>query len=140
MFDEHAQIRAAESGLHEGFPPFFGPAPYGPFRPVLAVSGLLTAGQPPFRLFTTEDGLVRNWIEHIRTDSRGYLWFCTVEGISVFDGSHFTNFTVRDGLPNRLVMDVVESWTGDYWIATADGLSFSTLLQKPGAAISRTSA
>ncbi len=90
------------------------------------------AAQPLFRLYTTEDGLVRNWIEHIRTDSRGNLWFCTVEGISVFDGSHFTNFTVRDGLPNRLVTDVVESWSGDYWIATADGLSLFRVVAKTG--------
>ena len=92
----------------------------------------LTAGQPPLRLFTTDDGLVRNWIEHIRTDSRGFLWFCTVEGISIFDGSHFTNFTVRDGLPNRLAIDMVESWTGDYWIATADGLSLFHTVAKTG--------
>ncbi len=83
----------------------------------------LRAGQPPFRLFTTEDGLVRNWIERIRSDSRGYLWFCTVEGISMFDGSRFTNFTVRDGLPNRLVYDLIEVSTGDYWIATDNGVS-----------------
>src|SRR5580704_2956499 len=84
---------------------------------------LASAEQPAFRLFTTEDGLVRNWIERIRRDSRGYLWFCTVEGISIFDGSRFTNFTVRDGLPNRAVHDLLESSTGDYWIATGNGVS-----------------
>ncbi len=131
MFEEHAQVLAAESRLHAGFPPFFGPAPRDP-RLFPLSQPLLTAGQPLFRLFTTEDGIVRNWIEHIRTDSRGFLWFCTVEGISVFDGSHFTNFTVRDGLPNRLAIDVVESWTGDYWIATADGLSLFHAVARPG--------
>jgi ligand-binding sensor domain-containing protein/signal transduction histidine kinase len=90
---------------------------------LIALARLLPAGQLPFRLFNTEDGLVRNWIERIRTDSHGYLWFCTVEGISIFDGSQFTNLTVKDGLPNRLVHDVVEMASGDYWIATDGGVS-----------------
>src|SRR5579884_2892407 len=85
---------------------------------IVALPVLLQAGRPPIRLYTTGDGLVRNWIKRIRADSRGFLWFCTVEGVSVFDGSRFTNFTVRDGLPNRLVTDVLESVDGNYWIAT----------------------
>jgi signal transduction histidine kinase/ligand-binding sensor domain-containing protein len=93
---------------------------------------LASAEQPAFRLFTTEDGLVRNWIERIRRDSRGYLWFCTVEGISIFDGSRFTNFTVRDGLPNRAVHDLLESSTGDYWIATGNGVSRFRPIARPG--------
>jgi ligand-binding sensor domain-containing protein len=64
----------------------------------------LAASRPPFRVFTTQDGLLRNWAVQIRRDSQGYLWFCTVEGISLFDGFRFTNFGTRDGLPSRLVM------------------------------------
>lgn len=85
-------------------------------------SQAIQGGQPTVRVFTTEDGLVRNWIQRIRTDSRGDLWFCTVEGISIFDGSRFTNFTIRDGVPSRLVNDVLEASNGEYW-ATEGGLS-----------------
>jgi len=84
---------------------------------------MLRAAYPPTRLFTTEDGLVRNWIRQIRRDSRGYLWFCTVEGLSIFDGSRFRNFTTHDGLPSRLVNDVLETAGGEYWIATEAGVS-----------------
>jgi ligand-binding sensor domain-containing protein/signal transduction histidine kinase len=87
------------------------------------LAGALHAGAPPLRLFTTDDGLVRNWVTRIRRDSRGFLWFCTVEGVSIFDGYRFTNFTTRDGLPNRQVRDVVETHDGNYWIATASGVS-----------------
>ncbi len=74
-------------------------------------------------MFTTEDGLVRNWITRIYRDSKGFLWLCTVEGVSIFDGEHFTNFTTRDGLPNRFVTDVVETSSGEYWVATDSGLA-----------------
>jgi ligand-binding sensor domain-containing protein/signal transduction histidine kinase len=74
-------------------------------------------------MFTTEDGLVRNWITRIYRDAQGFLWFCTVEGVSIFDGQHFTNFTSRDGLPSRFVNDVVETSSGEYWLATGSGLA-----------------
>jgi ligand-binding sensor domain-containing protein/signal transduction histidine kinase len=89
----------------------------------IVLSGALHAGTPPYRLFTTEDGLVRNWVTRIYRDSKGFLWFCTVEGVSIFDGYHFTNFTTRDGLPSRLVNDVLETDDGNYWIATDAGVS-----------------
>ena len=100
---------------------------------VFLLAGLLQAGHPPFRLFTTADGLVRNWINQIRRDSKGHLWFCTVEGLSLFDGYRFTNFTTRDGLPSRLVTDVLETRTGEYWIASTGGLSRFHPSAKPGA-------
>src|SRR5438445_80618 len=80
------------------------------------------AAQPVTRLFTTDDGLVRNWVTHIRHDRLGRLWFCTVEGLSVFDGERFTNYTVADGLPNRLVYDFLDAGDGRFWIVTAAGL------------------
>jgi ligand-binding sensor domain-containing protein/signal transduction histidine kinase len=83
----------------------------------------LLAQQPSFRIFTTQDGLVRNWVTKIHRDSKGYLWFCTVEGISLFDGYRFTNFGTRDGLPSRLVTDMIETRQGEYWFATQAGLA-----------------
>ncbi len=74
-------------------------------------------------MFTTEDGFVRNWITRIYRDSQGFLWLCTVDGVSIFDGKHFTNFTNRDGLPNRFVTDVVETGSGECWLATLSGLA-----------------
>src|SRR5580704_6468792 len=96
------------------------------------LAGAIHAGAPPLRLFTTEDGLVRNWVTRIRRDSRGFLWFCTAEGVSIFDGYRFTNFTTRDGLPNRQAKDVVETHDGNYWIATASGVSRFYPVARPG--------
>ena len=81
-----------------------------------------SGAQPVVRLFTTDDGLVRNYIGRIRRDRAGRLWFCTVEGLSVFDGETFTNYTVADGLPHRDVADFLDSGERGYWIVTPSGL------------------
>jgi ligand-binding sensor domain-containing protein/signal transduction histidine kinase len=82
----------------------------------------LGAEQRPYRWYTSADGLVRNTITRIRRDPRGYLWICTVEGLSLFDGFRFINYTVGDGLPERRVYDILPTRDGTYWIATSAGL------------------
>jgi len=90
---------------------------------ILFVAGLLSyGGQPVTRLYTTEDGLVRNSVSVIRKDSRGRLWFCTGDGLSLFDGEKFANYTGADGAPFRSVADILDAGGGFYWLATRSGL------------------
>ena len=53
----------------------------------------LRAERLPIKTYTTTDGLPRDHINRIVQDSRGFLWFCTSEGLSRFDGYKFTNYT-----------------------------------------------
>src|SRR5213594_1641639 len=48
----------------------------------------------PLKTYTTADGLAHNVINKIVRDSRGFLWFCTVEGLSRFYGYTFTTYGV----------------------------------------------
>ena len=96
---------------------------------VLVVLGLLTslssvsnAERLPIKTYTTADGLPHNSINRIVRDSRGFLWFCTVEGLSRFDGYSFVNYGVTEGLPHSTVNDLLQTRSGDYWIATNGGL------------------
>src|SRR5262245_4359335 len=89
---------------------------------VLAVSTLASAERLPIRVYTTADGLSQNQIIRIVKDSRGFIWFCTREGLSRFDCHTFGSYTQADGLPHRSVRDIVESQDGEYWIATREGL------------------
>lgn len=82
----------------------------------------LRADQPAMRLFSTSDGLVRNWVNRIRRDSQGRLWFCTVGGLSLYDGQRFTNYRIEDGLPDRMVNDIAEASGRKYLLATDAGL------------------
>jgi ligand-binding sensor domain-containing protein/signal transduction histidine kinase len=86
------------------------------------VKTLLFAEQLPIKQYTTADGLARDFVGKIVQDSRGFIWFCTSEGLSRFDGYTFYNYTTKNGLPHRFISDVLESRDGKYWVATAGGL------------------
>lgn len=81
------------------------------------------AEQLPVRTYTTADGLARDRVESIVQDSRGFIWFCTTEGLSRFDGYGFTNYGTAQGLPNRIVSDIVETRGGAYFVATDGGFA-----------------
>jgi ligand-binding sensor domain-containing protein len=86
-------------------------------------AGALGAAQLPLRRYTTADGLPNDEINHIVSDSRGFLWFATDEGLSRFDGYSFSNLTTVNGLPHRMVTRVLVDHRGAYWIGTANGLA-----------------
>ena len=75
----------------------------------------------PLRRYTTADGLAGNRVEWILSDSRGFLWFATTEGLSRFDGYEFKNFTPDQGLPGSYVTQIIETRSGSYWIGTNRG-------------------
>ena len=49
-------------------------------------------------------------------DSKGKLYIGTYGGLSIYDGSRFTNFDYNNGLANPLVNDVVEMGDDSVWI------------------------
>jgi ligand-binding sensor domain-containing protein/signal transduction histidine kinase len=87
-----------------------------------SLASFASAQQLPLKSYTTADGLVNDRISRIVRDSRGYLWFCTENGLSRFDGHSFTNYTTAQGLPDNQVDDLLETRSGVYWIATGKGL------------------
>jgi len=50
-----------------------------------------------FTVYTTENGLVHNFVDALAKDSEGAIWAGTERGISRFKDEHFTNFTEKDG-------------------------------------------
>ena len=82
----------------------------------------IAAERLPIKTYTTADGLAHNNINRIVRDSRGFLWFCTAEGLSRFDGYTFTNYTTDQGLPQRNITDFLETRGGQFWLSTNAGL------------------
>src|SRR5213592_3879054 len=76
----------------------------------------------PIKAYTTADGLAYNEVNKIVRDSRGFLWFCTADGLSRFDGYTFTNYGTDQGLPHANVTDLLETRSGEYWVATYGGI------------------
>src|SRR4051794_39582690 len=89
----------------------------------LMLAASAAAERLPLKAYTTADGLPHNEINRIVRDSRGFLWFCTGDGLSRFDGYGFTNFGTAQGLPHRTVNDLLETRDGRLWVATSLGLA-----------------
>src|SRR5437588_12219797 len=77
----------------------------------------------PVRAYTVAEGLAHDHVSRIYRDSHDFLWICTDEGLSRFDGHRFVNYTVADGLPHIHVNDILETRNCDYWIATDGGVT-----------------
>jgi len=72
--------------------------------------------QYPFVHYTPREGLVNNRVRFIYQDSKGRLYIATYGGLSVYDGSRFTNYTTGNGLADNLINDIVEMGDDSVWI------------------------
>ena len=90
---------------------------------ILAVVSPLESELLPVRTYTTAEGLAADRVSCIVPDSRGFLWFCTPEGLSRFDGYHFVSYGVKEGLAHAAISAVVETRVGEYFVGTARGIS-----------------
>lgn len=76
----------------------------------------------PFKPYTTAEGLAHDNVNSIVRDPRGFLWICTSDGLSRFNGYEFKNYTQEHGLPHRSVNDLLITHDGSYLLATNAGL------------------
>ena len=89
---------------------------------LLCVPSVVRAERLPLKNYTVADGLANNVINKIVRDPRGFLWLCTNEGLSRFDGYSFRNFGTQQGLPHAVVNDLLVTSNGEYWVASNGGL------------------
>ena len=82
-----------------------------------------SAQRYPTRTYTLRDGLPQMQIMTQLTDSRGYLWLGTKNGLAKFDGEQFEVYTRCDlGLESGHIVSLTEDRHHHLWIATAMGL------------------
>ena len=70
----------------------------------------------PFVHYTPREGLVNNKAKLVFQDTKGKLYIGTFGGLSIYDGSRFTNFDINNGLENNLINDIVEMGEDSVWI------------------------
>ncbi len=73
--------------------------------------------------FSTDDGLVDNYVQAISGDKKGNIWFGTLAGISVFTGSSWISYTTEHGLVSNNVLSIATDNNGIVWIGTDAGIS-----------------
>jgi ligand-binding sensor domain-containing protein len=66
--------------------------------------------------YDTRDGLAGSTVYHMCQDKKGYIWFATDNGVSMFDGKVFRNFTTEDGLTDNEVLYIDSDGKGRVWM------------------------
>jgi signal transduction histidine kinase/ligand-binding sensor domain-containing protein len=101
---------------------FIAPPLVSPLLVVLMASSA-AAERLPLRTYTIEDGLAHARVRRIVADPRGFLWFCTIDGLSRFDGAVFVTYRTSDGLADSWVTDLLPARDGTHWVATNNGVA-----------------
>ena len=71
---------------------------------------------PSYYHYTSSEGLASSTIYDLIQDRTGFIWFATSNGISKFDGKHFTTLRTNDGLNSNSVISLVEGNNGEIYI------------------------
>ena len=77
----------------------------------------LCSQTPSYYHYTSSDGLASSTVFNIIQDRNGFIWFATMNGMSKFDGKHFTTFRTNDGLNSNSIISLVEGNNGELYIA-----------------------
>lgn len=80
-----------------------------------------------FHQVTSNEGLSQSEVYCFLKDSRGFMWFGTVDGLNRFDGYSIEVFNTEKNNPNALTNNTIRSLAEDnigrIWIGTDDGLN-----------------
>ncbi|RYD53195.1 MAG: hypothetical protein EOP52_03390 [Sphingobacteriales bacterium] len=78
--------------------------------------------------YTTDDGLCDNGVVQLVSDSNGFIWLATYNGLSRFDGFSFRNYyqtaDPKGGLRSNWITDLVVDARGTLWASTEWGLCY----------------
>lgn len=83
---------------------------------------VVRAERLPVRIYTSADGLGSSFVSSLMRDSHGFMWFCTRDGLSRFDGSRFVTYRVGERNSPPGIEQILETRKGIYWIVTTGGL------------------
>ncbi len=71
---------------------------------------------PSYYHYTSSDGLASSTVFDIIQDKEGFIWFGTLNGLSKFDGKHFTTYTTNDGLNSNVITCLLEGEKGEIYL------------------------
>ena len=76
-----------------------------------------------FQNYNVQQGLIQSQVIAITQDRFDNLWFCTLGGVSRFDGKVFTNYSETDGLISNFANTIMADDESNIWIGTINGVS-----------------
>src|SRR3954471_2797958 len=84
---------------------------------------MLSAQKVHFQNYNVQQGLIQSQVIAITQDHFDNLWFCTLGGISRFDGKVFTNYSETDGLISNFSNTILADHESNIWVGTVGGVS-----------------
>lgn len=91
------------------------------FVALILPSANVHAKRLPVKVFTSADGVGSGFVDYIYRDSRGFMWFCTRDGLSRYDGSRFVTYRVGDTSFPPGIEAIFETKAGVYYVTTTGG-------------------
>lgn len=88
---------------------------------VFLIAPKILAEHLPVKIYTSADGLGSSFVDYLMRDSRGFMWFCTRDGLSRFDGVRFVTYQVGDKNSPPGIESIFETRSGIYWVTTTGG-------------------
>jgi signal transduction histidine kinase len=82
---------------------------------------VLHAQQLSLETYTPTNGLVDARVSKMYQDSKGRLYFLTLEGFSVFDGQHFDNYGTESNYGTGIINEITEYKNGEVKLFSYDG-------------------
>ena len=84
-----------------------------------------------FRVFTTDDGLLRDTVKDIFEDKTGTLWFATFLGVNYYDGEKFNHLTMHGPIGMNILPDwwsqvaaIAQDTAGNFWFGGTAGITY----------------
>ena len=76
-----------------------------------------------FKAYTTEEGLLDDWVSGVAFDSAGRMWCSVFGGVSCYDGTFWRSYTVDDGLAKNWGSAIMVDSQDRVWLPTRSGVS-----------------
>ena len=80
-----------------------------------------------FSNISVRDGLSQNSVIRIFQDNRGFMWFCTRDGLNRYDGNSFriyrSSLNNQNSISSSDATTISENKDGTFWIGTHNGLN-----------------
>src|SRR6476620_6400015 len=89
---------------------------------VLVLVSPVLAERLPVKIATSAVGLGSSFVDYLMRDSRGFMWFCTRDGLSRFDGARFVTYRVGDKDSAVGIEGIFQTRDGNYWVTTTAGM------------------
>ena len=92
---------------------------------VIALSYITPAQEYIFQQLTVDDGLSQSTVFATLQDSRGYMWFGTIDGLNKFDGYDFTIYSNNPNdsttISDNVITCIFEDSKNQIWVGTVNG-------------------